>query len=204
MEINQEQKNNQLLKLIEEHSLFPQRFLYTKNNNFVYSESDKNIKNVRLGYKRFNILKSSKYFHNRGKLLEDILIIEYLLSQIIFLRKTKGEILFFDYGKVKKWNEYLDKLTFYNKTELIDFCGFLDEVGRKKINNIRKLRNNLAHSFSSSYFEYKKQSLRKNFDEFKKDFYDVLNILVRIHNKLWEEYSLEENTISWIKNNYEN
>lgn len=204
MKTNQEQKNNQLLKLIEEHSLFPQRFLYTKDDNFVYSESDKNIKNVRLGYKRFNILKSSKYFHNRGKLLEDILIIEYLLSQIIFLKKTKGEILFFDYDKVKKWNEYLDKLTFNNKVELIDFCSFLSEEEREKIDNIRKLRNNLAHSFSSSYFEYKNQSLRQNFDEFEKDFYSVLNILVRIHNRLWEEYSLEKNTISWIKNNYEN
>jgi len=199
--IKKQPRNRPLLELIEEKQLFPQRFLCTLDDYFVYSESDYKIKKVSLVYRKFNIMRSSKYFLNRGKLLEDILIIEYLLSQIIFIKKTTGEIIFFDYKKIKELNANLDNITFKNKIELIEFCELLNQHEREILDKIRQFRNKLAHSLSDLSFEYNKKPIKDNFEEFESDFYAALNILVKINNHLWKKYDIENKTIDWIEKN---
>jgi hypothetical protein len=196
-------KTEELQNLIAKHSLFPQRFLLTEDGNFIYSESDKKLKKVSLVYRHFNILKSSKHFHNRGKLLEDIMVIEYLLSQIVFLKLSADEIVFFDYKKVVKWNKFLDKFTFDQKTKLIDSWGLIEKKDKKKIDNLRRFRNDLAHSFSGKYLEYLGEPIKDNFEIFEKDFYASLDALVKINNKLWTDKNIKNKTIEWIKKNYE-
>jgi len=191
-----------LLDLIQESQLFPQRFLTTDGDSLVYSDSDKNIKNVGLSYHRFNILRSSQHFFDRGKLLGDILLIEHLLSQIVLLKLLNGEIIFFDYEKVKKWNDSLDNFSFHQKIKLLHSWGLIKKKEKTAIDKIRQFRNQLAHSFSNSYFEYNNKHLNESFPDFEKDFYSVFNTLIQINEVLWEEQNLTQKTIDLINNSY--
>jgi hypothetical protein len=189
-----------LLDLIRESQLFPQRFLIADGDSLVYSESDKNINKIRLSYHRFNILRSSQYFFDRGKLFGDILLIEYILSQIVLLKLLNGEIIFFDYEKVKKWNDCLDDFSFHQKIKLLHSWGLIKKEEKTVIDKIKKFRNQLAHSFSDSYFEYNNKHLKESFPDFEKDFYSVLNTLIRINEALWEEQDLVRKTTDLINN----
>lgn len=187
-------------RLIRERKLFPQRFLITDDrNNLIYSSSDKKVEKYRLTFSRFSVLKSSRSFFNRGKLLDDILLIEYLLSQIAFLRLSKGEVIFFDYDKVKKWNDFLDDFDFNRKTKLVHSWGLIDKEEKKVIDKIRRFRNQLAHSFSDSYFEYDDKPLKESFPDFEKDFYSVFTTLIGVNERLWEEQDLIRSTIEYME-----
>lgn len=191
----------ELIELIEEKQLFPQRFLVCdEKEHLIYSSSDKNLKNLQLTYTKFNILKSNQFSHNRGKLLGDILLIEYFISQIIFLKLLNGEIVFFDYPKIKHWNDFLDDFTFNNKIKLLLTWGFINSKEKRIFDNIRRFRNELAHSLAGSYFEYNKNPLKESFCDFEKDFYLILNTLIEINSKLWREQDLVEKTKNYINN----
>ena len=201
--MNFKNKKEELETIINKNGLFPERFLLINGDNFIYSQSNKKHTKKSLCYKKINLLKSTKYSLNRGKVLEDILIIEYILSQIGFIKLAGDEIVYFNHNKIDKWNKFLSELSFHQKIKLLDSWDLFTENEEKELfNKIKDFRNKIAHSISFKYIEYNNMDLNNNFDKFEKDILKVTNILIKIYNMIWNKNDLDTKTIAWIKDNY--
>lgn len=208
MKNNTAQKNskeNKLFGLLNKHKLFPQRLLIiTESGRVIYSYSDKKFKNLGYGVSFYNIFSSSRDFKDRGKILDDILKLEFLISQIILVELSNKKIDFFDYKEIGKWNRFLDNILFTKKIDFLLNFDLINKNDWKILDKIRKLRNQAAHSFNSEYLEYDEnfKDKREQFKLFRKDLERAWGVLSEIYHKIWSADEMFDYAIDLIENKY--
>ena len=100
MNNNTTQKNTKekiLLDLLDKYNLFPQRFLvFAGKQRVIYSYAGKNFKKAGYAVSHFGIFKTTGDFHDRSRILDDVLKLEFLVSQIILAKLSDKKIDFFN------------------------------------------------------------------------------------------------------------
>lgn len=198
-------KENILFDLLHKYKLFPQRLLIiAESGKVIYSYSDKKFKNLGYGVSFYDIFSSSRDFKDRGKILDDILKLEFLISQIILIKLSNKEINFFDYKEIGKWNKFLDNIPFNRKIDFLSNFDLINKKDWKVLDKIRKLRNQAAHSFNSEYLEYNEniKDRREQFRSFREDLKYIWEELSKIYHKIWSADEIFDHAISIIEKKY--
>lgn len=201
----QQNKEKQLLDLLDKYKLFPQRFLLiTKSNRIIYSSASKKLNKVSYSISNYNIFKTSGTFNDRGRVFDDILKLEFLITQIIVVKLSNKNIDFFNYKETERWNKFVDRITFINKIQFLYDFGLIKKNSKKTLDKIRKLRNQAAHSLNDKYLEYDSSisDRNKQFSIFRKDIEKIWDELTNIYKKIWNSDEMIKYTINLIQKKY--
>lgn len=122
----------------------------------------------------------------RGNILDFFSKLEVLVNEIV-----QANILGLFSPKVREFDQVLSKVDFVDKVDLLVKWKVINNNLKKKIDDLRKVRNYYAHSWSESDTipSYKKDdkgnpiSLRDNIENFRKDSRVVMLGLIEIYMK---------------------
>lgn len=129
---------------------------------------------------------------DRGKLLDNFAKFEFFINQLLALK-----IVEFDYWNRGRIDDLINELNFYNKTKLLKNWGVISSQLKKKIDEVMKVRNQLAHSFDIYEITYNEQPLQidrnlSNFNKFKDDMNEVWKSTIAVYQLEQEKMDIEK------------
>ena len=151
-----------------------------------------------------SIFRTTGSFSDRGRIIDDVLKLEFLIAQIIVVKLSNKNIDFFNYREVKQWNKFIDGITFNNKIQFLRNFNLINKRDEKVLNKIKDFRNQAAHSLSDKYLVYANNvtDKRKQATLFRKDLEKAWTILVGVYNGIWNNNDIIDYTIDLIQKKY--
>jgi hypothetical protein len=123
---------------------------------------------------------------NREDILKYFTKIDFIIDQLIGIRlldnfPKNSEIL----------GDVLEELSLAEKLNLLFKWGFLKRSSRSNWNKIRKVRNDMAHKWSTREMVYEKLKLEDNFARFRDDFSKEWKNLIEIYRSVQTKIDVE-------------
>ena len=129
---------------------------------------------------------------DRGKLLDNFAKFEFFINQLLALKIAE-----FDYCNRYRIDGLIDELNFYNKTKLLKNWEVIPSQLKKRIDEVMKVRNQLAHSFNMYEITYNEQPLQidrnlSNFNKFKDDMNGIWKEMIAVYQSEQEKIDIEK------------
>ncbi len=178
---------------------FPSKLFLVLNGNYYYSTFSKNNIHSTLTTSRIDYFSTQLSFKpDRWKILDIFSMFEFILWQILFaMLNPTLEVDFWNRDFMNEWDMVLDNISFDSKIRIIK--SRLNWKERRKIwklDNLKWVRNQFAHTLNIKYIEYCDKFLHENYELFKKDVLESWELLIWIYVKIWNQEDLQDYIIS--------
>jgi len=184
------EKINLLDDLILETKKYPYNFFffYEKISYYVFHYID--IKHIIISNWNYWIISDFNKI-DRWKLLDAFSKLEFICWQIIFAEMNNYESIdFFDRSFYEQWKYVLSKITFYDRIKFLKNNWLITEKDKKKLYDLKEIRNELAHLVDVKHIYYKGVLLKKVYQEFYYDINSIWEKLLNVYDKIWKQEKL--------------
>lgn len=138
-------------------------------------------------------LKISHRLNDRGRILEKLLLVEFFLSQIIFIyMNDKEQIDFFDTSFNKNWDEMLREISFRKKVHLLNKFELLKKETRKTLHEIIDVRNQMAHTLRQSHVFIEGVPWKEKKNAFGEEAEKCWSDLLDVYKEIWNPEEMAE------------
>ena len=152
---------------------------------------------------------TDRKWYNRCEIMDNILVLETLLSQIIFVVFNREKVNNkYDYSRVKffdddfniKWDYILEKIDFGAKIRALEEQGIINKRKHRDesecLYKIMGVRNQVAHILNQNfiYLDRKKKDklLANNLNEFQEYLKKTFKYLIDIYRDVWDPIDMAE------------
>ncbi len=113
---------------------------------------------------------------DRGKILDIFSKLEFFVNEFI-----QAKLLGLFSPKADYLGDILEYVDFFSRMKILEQWDIIDKEIRGIIQEMKQVRNGLAHKWKQSEVNYKGKVLGDNFDSFKRDLEKVFKKLIDMH-----------------------
>lgn len=185
----------ELRGLMNRKNCYPQRLFIADKKTYFLASNGVISQSMSIPQEDFYHFKPKS--KKRGDILEAILKIEFIIDQILIFKICEQNLR--NAENINRMQNITDVITFFEKMKLLKKWSLINNKIFTKIDNIRQLRNVLAHQWKVENAVYKNKRLVNNYEDFESDIKECVEKLLTEYHKICSPNTLIEEMIRDIE-----